>query len=103
MKKYVLQVAVLALLAVAGSSTSASAQVYIKVHPAWAPVRRPPPPSPRHVWIDEDWAYRGGRYVSVGGHWASPPHPGYVWVGGRWDHDGRRGDRWIAGRWARRR
>ena len=101
MKKYVLHVAVLTVLALAGSAYSASAQVYVSVHPAWAPVRRPPPPSPRHVWIDEDWEYRGGRYVAVGGHWAVAPHPGWIWISGRWEHS-RHGDRWIAGRWARR-
>jgi hypothetical protein len=100
MKKYVLNVAVITVLALAGSSSSASAQIYVNVHPAWHSVRRPPPPSPRHVWIEEDWTMRGGKYVSTGGHWATPPRPGYVWFPGRWEHS-RRGDRWVAGRWGR--
>lgn len=101
MKKYVLNLVILSCLVFAAGTYSASAQVYVSVHPVWAPVRRPPPPSPRHIWIDEDWAYRGGRYVAIGGHWAVPPRPGFIWVPGRWDH-GRRGDRWMPGRWARR-
>jgi hypothetical protein len=43
---------------------------------------------------------RGGRYVSTGGYWAAPPHPGWMWVPGRWAHE-RRGDYWVAGRWRR--
>lgn len=103
MKKQVCRLAIMATLVVGASfaSSSASAQVYVSVHPVWAPVHRPPPPSPTHVWIDEDWVWRGGRYVAVGGRWAAPPRPGYIWVAGRWGH-GPRGDRWYAGRWARR-
>ena len=81
-------------------SSSASAQVYVNVRPTFAPVVRPAPPSPRHVWVDEDWEYRGGRYVSVGGHWVAPPRPGMAWVPGRWVHY-RRGWQWRPGHWRR--
>ena len=48
----------------AGSITNtASAQVYVSVRPVWHPVVRPVAPSPRHVWIDEEWAWRNGAYV----------------------------------------
>lgn len=103
MKKQLCTLAIVATLATGATliSSSASAQVYVSVRPEWHAVVRPAPPSPRHVWIDEDWAWRDGHYVSVGGRWAEPPHPGWVWVGGHWGH-GPRGDRWYGGRWARR-
>jgi hypothetical protein len=81
--------------------TTASAQVYVTVRPTYAPVVRPAPPSPAHVWIEEDWVYRGGHYVAVGGHWVAPPHPGWIWIPGRWVQS-RRGWRWIPGHWRRR-
>lgn len=61
-------------------------------------VRRPPPPSPRHVWVDEDWVPNGHTYVWHGGYWAAPPRPGSVWVAGRWEHRAH-GYVWIKGYW----
>ncbi|HVV06217.1 MAG TPA: hypothetical protein VHC96_18425 [Puia sp.] len=108
MKKSILRsnlfrLAVIVLIATAASFTtsSASAQVYVTVRPTWAPVARPVAPSPAHVWIDEDWEYRGGRYVAVGGHWVTPPHRGWIWVPGRWVHT-RRGWQWMRGHWRKR-
>lgn len=79
----------------------ASAQVYVTVRPAWHHVERPVAPSPRHVWIDEEWEARNGAYVAVGGHWATPPHPGWVWIPGHWQR-AHRGEYWRPGHWARR-
>ena len=103
MKKKLVKLAFLfALVMGAGAFTNtASAQVYVSVRPVWHPVVRPAPPSPRHVWIDEEWEARNGAYVAVGGHWAEPPHPGWVWVPGHWSH-GDRGHYWHAGHWRRR-
>jgi hypothetical protein len=100
MKKQLMKLAFLAILVV-GGAVSASAQVYVNVRPTFAPVARPVAPGRTHVWIDEDWEYRGGRYVPVGGHWVMPPHPGWVWVPGRWVH-ARRGWQWRPGHWRRR-
>lgn len=61
-------------------------------------VRRPPPPSPHHVWVDEDWTPRGRTYVWHGGYWAAPPRPGAVWVAGHWARRGR-GWIWVQGFW----
>lgn len=61
-------------------------------------VRRPPPPSPRHVWVEEDWVPKGRTYVWHGGYWAAPPRPGAVWVAGKWVHR-RNGYIWIKGYW----
>lgn len=103
MKSKFVKLAFLAILMVAAGSisNSASAQIYVSVRPVWHPVVRPVAPSPRHVWIDEEWESRGGTYVAVGGHWAEPPHPGWIWISGHWAHE-RRGDWWVAGHWRRR-
>ncbi|HEV2354768.1 MAG TPA: hypothetical protein VGR89_11020 [Puia sp.] len=103
MKKKLVKLAFLAILMLgAGAFTnSASAQVYVSVRPVWHPVVRPVAPSPRHVWIDEEWEVRNGAYVPVGGYWAVPPHPGWIWIPGHWRHE-RRGEWWIRGHWARR-
>ena len=101
MKRYVVKLAFLVIILVAVGSMSASAQVYVTVRPEFHRVVRPAAPSRTHVWIDEDWEYRDGHYVEVGGHWAAPPHPGWVWVPGRWAH-ARRGYQLIPGRWRRR-
>ncbi|HEY4208736.1 MAG TPA: hypothetical protein VGM31_18040 [Puia sp.] len=102
-KSNLFRLAVIALMATGATFTtsSASAQVYVTVRPSWRTVARPAAPSPAHVWIDEDWVFRDGRYVAVGGHWASPPHRGWMWVPGRWVH-ARRGWQWMPGRWRRR-
>jgi hypothetical protein len=88
------------MLAVALTCTaySSTAQIYVGIRPERPHYVRVAAPSPRHVWIDEDWAARGNAYVFTGGHWAEPPHGGMVWVGGHWRHTPR-GDMWIAGHW----
>jgi hypothetical protein len=101
MKSKVVKLAFLVMLIIGAGSMKASAQVYVSVHPAWHAVVRPVAPSPRHVWIDEDWEWRNGAYVAVGGRWAEPPHPGWIWYPGHWRH-GSRGDRWYTGHWGHR-
>jgi len=101
MKKHLSKVAVLAVIILA-VSFSASAQIYVKVRPVVPVVVRPAPPSPVHVWIDEEWEPRGGTYVYVGGHWAAPPHPGYVWVPGHWRRHDVYGEAWVPGHWRAR-
>lgn len=100
MKKYVIKLLLFVMILVGVVSFSASAQVYIKARPVWHRVARPPGPR-GGVWINEDWEYRNGHYVEVGGRWAIPPHPGWVWIPGRWVHE-RRGYQWIPGHWRRR-
>ena len=82
-------------------SLSASAQIYVRIRPTFPIVVRTEQPSYSHVWIEEDWEYRGGTYVYVGGHWATPPRQGYVRRSGHWKHN-RRGNVWIHGSWRRR-
>jgi len=79
---------------------SASAQIYVHVRPIGPVVVRTEAPSPRHVWVNEDWQERNGQYEWAGGRWAEPPHPGYRYQAGRWNHS-KQGDKWQAGRWHR--
>jgi hypothetical protein len=100
MKKFLGRMAVLAALIVAANSFSASAQIYVNVRPAAPVIVRTAAPSPRHVWIGEEWEVRNGAYVHTGGRWALPPARGQVWVAGHWIHD-RRGEQWRPGHWRR--
>jgi hypothetical protein len=99
MKKQFNRIAIMAAIVMA-FSFSASAQIFVNVRPTYRVVARPLPPSPRHVWIDEEWAVRGGRYENAGGRWVEPPYPGARWVPGRWRHR-RGGWGWAPGRWRR--
>jgi hypothetical protein len=79
----------------------ADAQLIVRVRPR-APrvvVTRPPAPSPRHVWIQEDWRVNRGRYDYAGGRWEAPPDARSVWVPGHWKHTPRRGWVWKPGHW----
>ncbi|MBS1916523.1 MAG: hypothetical protein JST87_09590 [Bacteroidetes bacterium] len=102
MKKHFLKVLALFAIVFSISQTSFSqVSIGVSVRPRVPVIVRPVPPSPAHVWIDEDWAWRGGRYEYAGGHWAVPPHPGWIWFPGRWRHS-RWGWQWVPGRWRRR-
>ncbi|MFT4031064.1 MAG: hypothetical protein QM669_01465 [Siphonobacter sp.] len=76
------------------------AQIVVRVRPTRPAVvvRRPAAPSPRHVWVEEDWVPRGRRYTWHGGYWVTPPRPRAVWVPGHWEGR-RRGQVWIQGYW----
>ncbi len=76
----------------------AHAQLIIKVRPERPHYVRVAAPSPRHVWVDEEWEWRDGRYEWAGGRWVEPEHPGAVWVPGHWrQRPG--GWIWIRGHW----
>ena len=76
--------------------------MYVKIRPTeTVVVNRPPAPSPRHVWIEGDWVWRGGVYVHEPGRWVIPDR-GAVWIPGHW-RSTRRGWYWIPGHWRRRR
>src|SRR5476651_1909202 len=81
--------------------TSSSAQIVVKARigrPRDVVVVKPERPSPRHVWVSEEYAPSGNTYVYQKGYWAVPPQPGHVWVAGRWNSR-RHGYVWIAGHW----
>ena len=79
---------------------TAQSQIYVNIRPEIPRYERIEAPSPAHVWIEEDWEPRGGTYVFIGGHWASPPRYGMIWVPGFWKQH-HRGWYWIPGRWRR--
>ncbi len=92
---------VLFILAIALTSGaySSMAQIYVHVRPPRpVAVVRIAAPSPRHVWIDEDWQERNGRYEWNGGRWEEPQHPGDRYHAGHWNHNGH-GHQWKAGGW----
>jgi len=90
---------VLALVLTCGAYTS-HAQIVVDVRPPVPHYVRVAAPSPRHVWIDEEWEPRGGSYAFVGGHWALPPQPGMRWAPGHWGDRGH-GHYWTPGHWRR--
>ncbi len=85
-------------IALTTSAYTSNAQIVVNVRPERPHVERIAAPSPRHVWIDEEWEPRGGAYVFVGGHWAEPPHPRAAWVPGHWVQKPR-GWVWKPGHW----
>lgn len=89
----------IAMLVLGSVTTAADAQIIIKVRPAVPRVVRIAAPSPRHVWIDEDWAWRNNNYVYTGGYWAVPPSGYAVWIPGHWKETRRRGWVWKPGHW----
>ncbi|MBA3829175.1 MAG: YXWGXW repeat-containing protein [Taibaiella sp.] len=74
------------------------AQLIVNLRPARPVYVRTVAPSPRHVWVEEEWENRGGRYEWAGGHWVAPPREGARFVPGHWR---RRpgGEVWIPGHW----
>lgn len=77
---------------------SSMAQIIVKIRPQRPHIERPAPPSPHHIWIEEEWAPHGNTYEFRGGRWEEPPHPNAVWVPGHWKQT-REGQVWIPGKW----
>jgi len=101
MKRIVKILMVLLIASVFSFENSQAQQIVVRVRPRRPGVeiiRRPHRPSPRHVWVDEEWTPEGARYVYHRGYWALPPHPGTIWIAGHWDHRGR-GYVWVPGHW----
>jgi len=98
MKKYLSKIITLFLLSLLVSFI-ADAQFVIKVRPV-APVVRVHPlcPSPRHVWVNGEYIWRGDRYEYIEGYWGLPPEHRNHWIDGRWRHR-RGGWIWIPGHW----
>jgi hypothetical protein len=80
--------------------TADAQRIYVGIRPSrpTVVVKRTVAPSPRHVWVDEEWVPQGNTYVWHGGYWAAPPRPHAVYVRGHWTHS-RKGHIWIAGYW----
>jgi hypothetical protein len=71
----------------------------VVVRPAPPYYARPLAPYPNYVWIDGEWAWRGGSYVYINGYWARPI-PGRIYIAGHW-RNGRGGYYWVPGHWKR--
>jgi hypothetical protein len=99
MKKHFNKLVILGAILL-GISLTGSAQIYVKIRPVHPVIVRTTAPGPHHVWVDEDWEEREGKYVAVGGHWVAPPHPGWHWVPGHWKR-GPGGEWWVKGHWRR--
>jgi hypothetical protein len=99
MKKNLSKIIALFVVALTLSFT-ASAQLVVKIRPSYTVVReRPAPPSPRHVWVEDEWVWHADHYDHVDGYWAEPG-PGYhEWVAGHWRGTERHGWRWVPGHW----
>jgi hypothetical protein len=98
MKKNLLKLLLVFFVALAFSFT-ASAQFVVRTRPAHTVVvARPERPSPRHVWVEGEWAWRNGHYEYVDGYWAVPGDGYSAWVPGHW-RKRRGGWVWIAGHW----
>lgn len=91
----------IAAIAMTCTVLDAGAQVVIRVRPARPVIVRTVAPSPRHVWVEEDWRPVGDHYEWHGGYWVAPPHPGWVWRPGHW-RAAPGGEVWVPGHWRRR-
>jgi len=85
-----------------GATALSQAQIVVRIRPSRhervEEARRPPAPSPRHVWVDEDWKAKGHGYAWNGGRWEAPPREGATYVAGHWNKN-RHGSVWVAARW----
>jgi hypothetical protein len=83
-----------------GISEFANAQhFYVSVQPVAPVIVRPVAPSPHHIWVEDEWVWRGGAYVRVPGYWALPPHHYTIWIPGHWVHEEGHGHYWVPGHW----
>jgi WXXGXW repeat (2 copies) len=98
MKQKILTAILCTILGMGVSTTLQAQHFYVKVEPAAPRMVRPAPPSRRHIWVENEWAWRNGAYVNVPGYWALPPRPRSLWIPGHWVHE-RRGAYWIPGHW----
>ncbi len=99
MKKSLLRLIVLFVIAIS-TSFVANAQFTVTIRPTAPVIVRPFAPSARHLWVDGEWMWRGGRYQYVNGYWTMPPRYNTVWIPGHWKNS-RRGWIWKQGHWRR--
>ncbi len=101
MKRIVRILIVLSIMGAFAVENSAAQQLIVRVperRPGMVIFRKPHRPSPRHVWVDEEWTPAGPRYAYHQGYWVVPPRPGTAWVSGHWGRQGR-GYFWVPGHW----
>lgn len=99
MKKYFLKL--LLVFVIVNIAANADAQFFVKIRPYAPIIVRPIAPSPRHAWVEGEWAWRDRGYHYVNGYWATPLRIGSVWIPGHWKST-RLGWMWKPGHWSRR-
>lgn len=101
MKKVTRILMVLLIASMFAFENSQAQQLVVRIiprRPGMTIIHRPHRPSPRHVWVDEEWTPARTTYAYHRGYWALPPSPGRVWITGHWSHGGR-GFFWVPGHW----
>jgi hypothetical protein len=100
MKKIIRILMLLSVVSLFAVTTSTAQEIVVRARLGrpGPVVIRPLRPSPRHVWVAEEWSPNGGTYVYHEGYWAVPPRPGAIWIAGRWRHR-QRGYVWVGGFW----
>jgi len=97
MKKFILKIGMMVAIALSFSA-AADAQIRVRVRPTFTITNRPERPSPRHVWVSDEWRWNNGNYEHVNGYWATPNRGRRGWVEGHWRHT-RGGWTWVPGHW----
>ena len=87
------------VLILVGATSAVNAQLVIRIRPVAPRIVRVAAPSPRHVWVEEDWRYENNNYIYNGGRWMEPPLGYARWVPGHWKESRRRGWVWKPGHW----
>ncbi|HEY8782861.1 MAG TPA: hypothetical protein VIM16_14650 [Mucilaginibacter sp.] len=99
MKKIIRILMLLSIVSLFAVTNTKAQEIVVGVRPVHPRlIRRTFRPSPRHVWVSEEWTPVGGTYVYHAGYWALPPRPGTIWVAGHWRHR-HRGYIWVGGFW----
>ncbi len=80
--------------------TAGKAQVVVPKIPPFHPEKRMRQPSPKHVWIPQEWdPFAHGMHGNyMPGFWEVPPRAGLVWIPGRWQKVPK-GYTWAGGHW----
>jgi len=98
MKNIKKEMLLIAIALVCGVQTGFS-QIIVKVKPARPKYVRVAAPSPRHIWVNEEWEPRGNSYAFVGGHWVEPVRAKATWAPGHWREKKKQGWVWVPGHW----
>lgn len=98
MKNQILRYFLAMIVATATLASCEVASVGVTVQPVRPVYVRPAPPSERHIWIEGDWVWSGGRYQWHEGYWSVPRGNYKAWEEGRWEQ-GEHGWQWRKGHW----
>jgi hypothetical protein len=55
-------------------------------------------PGPDYIWINKEFVWRNGAYITVPGYWARKPHSEAIWNKGHWHKNGKNWI-WERGHW----